>query len=375
MKAAVHPYQEQRLEALRGYDILDTPKEADFDDVVQLAAQICKVPTCLISFVDADRQWFKAATGLKVVQTPLEASICAHVILEQDFVEIPDTASDRRVVDNPLCLGDQGFRFYAGAPLKTDQGLPLGTLCVLDYIPRTLTRVQRNALKVLANQVMKQLELRRALQYQHVLRREIDHRVTNSLTTVSSLVRLQKRQVSDSVSRDALQAVENRIRTIALLHRELCQSACAELIDLQPFMQRIESMLQKSAPANVDVSMMFDNVSVSSERASSIAIIANEFAANSFAHAFPEERPGTIQVRGTMDAQGVFTLWCTDDGLGANGHAPPSAGGLGMLIMNASASQLGGECRILESTRGFQLAIDFPLEGFGEEQQRSRVAQ
>ncbi|MDO9707510.1 PAS domain-containing protein [Paracraurococcus lichenis] len=154
-----------RLAALDSYAILDTPPERAFDEVVRLAAQICDAPVALVSLVAGDRQFFKAELGIGVRQTPLEVSICAHAILRPGLFVVPDTAEDPRFAGNPLVCGSPHLRFYAGALLETAEGLPLGTLCVLDYVPRPegLTAQQGFALQVLARQVMSQLELRRAL--------------------------------------------------------------------------------------------------------------------------------------------------------------------------------------------------------------------
>jgi PAS domain S-box-containing protein len=152
----------QRLAALRRYQILDTPPEAEFDDIVKLAAQICDAPISLISLIDRDRQWFKAKTGTDLAETPLSMSICATALDEPGVVELPDTTVDPRSRANPLVTGDAHLRFYAGAKLETPDGVPLGMLCVLDTKPRHLTEAQRFALQVLARQVMNQLELRRA---------------------------------------------------------------------------------------------------------------------------------------------------------------------------------------------------------------------
>ena len=189
MEAAPHPQQSARLAALHSYEVLDTDPEQDFDDIVNLAAATCGTAISVVNFIDAERQWFKAETGLGVRETPLATSICSHVILEKDFVEIHDTLDDPRMKDNPLCCGDPGFRFYAGALLKTEEGLPLGTLCVLDHHPRELTALQRDTLRVLARQVMAILEARKALRTADVLRREVDHRVKNSLQSLSSFAR------------------------------------------------------------------------------------------------------------------------------------------------------------------------------------------
>ncbi|MES2289836.1 MAG: PAS domain S-box protein [Pseudomonadota bacterium] len=155
--------ESRRLAALARYDILDTPVERAFDEVAELAAQICETPIAVVNLIGEGRQFFKAEVGLGVRETPLETSFCAKAILEEDFLIVPDATRDPRFNCNPLVTGEAGLRFYAGALLKTAEGLPIGTLCVLDTRPRDLTLLQQQALKVLGRQVMAQLELRLAL--------------------------------------------------------------------------------------------------------------------------------------------------------------------------------------------------------------------
>ncbi|MES2205678.1 MAG: PAS domain S-box protein [Pseudomonadota bacterium] len=161
--------EKDRLEALARYNILDTPPEQDFDDIVQLASQICNTPISVINLIAENRQWFKAEKGLGVRETPLDVSICAHAILQRGLFEIHDTTQDARFISNPLVVGAPSLRFYTGVLLETPDGLPLGTLCVLDHEPRQLNEHQLFALKTLANQVMKQLELRRTLKEQEAI--------------------------------------------------------------------------------------------------------------------------------------------------------------------------------------------------------------
>jgi PAS domain S-box-containing protein len=164
MKDAVPSDRETlRLEALRRYDILDTPREAALDEIAQLAAEICGTPIAVVNLISADRQFFKAEVGLGVRETPLETSFCAKAILEDDFLLVPDATLDPRFDCNPLVTGEPRLRFYAGALLKTPDGLPIGTLCVLDTQPKALTPLQQRTLQVLARQVMSQLDLRLAL--------------------------------------------------------------------------------------------------------------------------------------------------------------------------------------------------------------------
>jgi PAS domain S-box-containing protein len=154
----------QRLAALASYDVLDTPREPSFDEIAALAAKLCGVPIAVVNLIGGGRQFFKAEVGLGVRETPLESSFCAKAILEEDFLLVPDAMQDQRFNCNPLVVGEPHLRFYAGALLKTESGLPIGTLCVLDHRPRQLTELQQEALRVLAHQVMAQLELRRTLE-------------------------------------------------------------------------------------------------------------------------------------------------------------------------------------------------------------------
>ncbi len=160
------PQDDARLAALDAYDILDTPAEAGFEDIVLLASQACETPTALVSFVAKDRQWFKARIGFHPCETPLSQSVCAHALGRDGVLVIPDLTRDPRTRDNALVTGDPQIRFYAGAPLHTQDGFALGTLCVIDSVPRPegLDERQKATLTALARQVMVQLELRRAIE-------------------------------------------------------------------------------------------------------------------------------------------------------------------------------------------------------------------
>lgn len=155
----------QRLAALARYEILDTPLEPFFDEIAELAAEICETPVAVVSFVAPDRHWFKAEKGVGRRDLPLGASKPPQAILQPGVLVAPDLATDPRFAGDPLVEAAPGLRFYAGARLETPEGLPLGAVCVLDHAPRPqgLSRQQTRALAGLARQVMSELELRRAL--------------------------------------------------------------------------------------------------------------------------------------------------------------------------------------------------------------------
>jgi PAS domain S-box-containing protein len=158
-----HPDQEvSRLAALRAYDVLDTPPEPAFDDLTALASRVLGCPISLVSLVDQDRHWFKSRTGLTIPETPREASFCAHAMASGDVLVIGDLASDRRFSKNLLVNAEPYIRFYAGAPLIAPSGFGLGTLCVMDRMPRALKPDEIDTLRILARQVVTQLELRRS---------------------------------------------------------------------------------------------------------------------------------------------------------------------------------------------------------------------
>jgi PAS domain S-box-containing protein len=154
-----------RLKALESYGVLDTPREPAFDDIVRLAADVFDAPIAVVNLIAEGRQWFKAEVGIGVDELPLDVSICAHAILQRDVMVVCDTRDDPRFTCNPLVTADGGLRFYAGAILETRDGLPIGTVCILDTKPRPqgITERQRLTLEVLARQVMSELELRRAV--------------------------------------------------------------------------------------------------------------------------------------------------------------------------------------------------------------------
>jgi signal transduction histidine kinase len=162
IKPADHKNEKERLEDLQSYSILDTLSETNYDDITAIAAEICGTEISLISLIDDKRQWLKSAHGIDLKETPRENAFCAHAINDQENVFIvQDARSDERFHDNPLVTGETSLVFYAGVPLVSDNGLPLGALCVIDKKPKLLSQTQVKSLKALGRQVMHILNLRK----------------------------------------------------------------------------------------------------------------------------------------------------------------------------------------------------------------------
>jgi len=245
------PNEPERLEELRSLGILDSLPEMTYDALTRLASHICDAPIALVSLIDEDRQWFKSRIGLDVAETSRDLAFCAHAILEPDSVfEVADATLDERFADNPLVTEDPSIRFYAGAPIVTRAGNALGTLCVIDRVPRTLSDVQRRALADLSIQVMSLLELRRTVaeleskhqQLEEVMRlREtflatVSHELRTPLSAVVGYVEILADptcEIDDDDRREILATVGRQAGDVASLVEDLLVAAKAESGELR----------------------------------------------------------------------------------------------------------------------------------------------
>ena len=241
MNAPVPPNEAERLRELNSYEILDTPPEVEFDDIVRLASALCNCPIAAISLVDAERQWFKARIGLPAAETSRDVAFCAHAILDVKVMQVNDATSDTRFHDNPLVTGELGIRFYAGFPLVGSGGMPIGTLCVIDKTPREMSEAQLESLRSLGRLAVTQLELRRTL----LRNRETQRRIAQSEEALSLAV------VAGSIGLWNLNLVSNMVTMSALLETMLDLPPPGEASPKQQLSDRVHPDDRQALTANV----------------------------------------------------------------------------------------------------------------------------
>ncbi len=313
--------EEQRLAALASYDVLDTAPEKDFDDVAKIASRICGTPIAVVNLIGDRRQFFKAEVGLGVRSTPFDSSFCAKAILENEFLMIPDATKDHRFDCNPLVTGEPHIRFYAGAILKTPDGHPIGTVCVLGYEPLVLDEVQQDTLKLLARQVMVQLELRKSLRAKsreaeaqrrlserrlsrtkameaadkerRILNQELSHRMKNTLAMVLAIAAQTLKDVSD---RDAVDAFTGRLHALSKAHDVLLREnwSAAAIVDV---MLSVLTLHSDDTRRDLDGPEVF----LGPKAGLSVSLLLHELATNANKYGSLSNNVGRVSVKWSVD--------------------------------------------------------------------------
>lgn len=376
----------RRIDALRTYGILDTPAEAVFDDITRMASAICGTPISVVNLVDAERQWFKSEIGLGVRETPLDTSICAHAILEHDFLEVPDTTTDSRFSANPLVTGAPGLRFYAGALLKTPDGLPLGTVCVLDTVPRTLTSVQVSTLQALARQVMSQFELRRMLteaqalnQYRARVLASTGHDLKGPLRAALYAIRKARDLSGDALSQ-RLDSAEQDLSYINQKFGEMIASATGKAgaappelhpTELAPVIATVRDAWGRAADRK-NIALEVDATTCSaSTNAGLLETLLGNLVANAIKYT-PDG--GRVSIECGPDEDGGIAIVVADTGIGMDAtrvddyfHAFRQADvasdglGIGLWIVRQAADVLGARIEVSSALgEGARISVHLP---------------
>lgn len=303
MTVSQDPREVERLAALADYGVLDTPRERDFDEIAELASSICEAPIAVVNLIGEGRQFFKAEVGLGVRETPLDSSFCAKAILEEDFLVVPDATKDPRFDCNPLVTGEPGLRFYAGALLKTADGYPIGTVCVLDFKARPLTAVQEKTLRVLARQVMRQLELRKALrerdkakEQQDILNKEILHRMKNTLAMVQAIAGQTLRGVTET---DAVEAFRSRLSALGKAHDQLLRQDW-ETTDLEQIVRLLFGIHAEEGRFDIEG----PEVKLGPKATLSISLLLHELATNALKHGSLSSQQGRVSLTWRIEDAG-----------------------------------------------------------------------
>ena len=360
-----HWDEEQRLAALRRYDVFERELDGSFRDLVRIAAQICSAPIARITFVEESHEWFAAEVGDMMPMMPREASICARAISGPGQFVVPDLSMDRRFENNPLVTGEPYVRFYAGALLETEEGLPIGTICILDYKPRMegLNSPQSTTLEALARQIMALLELRRAL-LQHdraeaekdamierlndilatkdVLVQEVHHRVKNSLAMVQALLTLQARATADDGAAQQLRESAGRVRTIGSMHEHLYRMSAVAHVDISGYLRKLVTDQQSALLADGrTLSFEGDEAMWPSSEAPALGLVLTELITNAIKYG-----SGSILV--TLKHQGEeAVLLVEDEGTALPDDFEPSdSEGFGMRIITGLLRGHGGHLEV-----------------------------
>ena len=356
------PNEDERLAAVRRYDILDSPPDGAFDRITALAARRFGVPIAIVSIVDEDRIWFKSHHGLPVEQIDREPGLCASAILGNTPYLVEDARNDPRSLANPLVAGDFGLRFYAAVPLTTSDGHNLGTLCVIDKEPRSIDNEQIEDLKDLASIVMDQLELglssRNAVDRANLMAKEIDHRVMNSLQFVSGLLAMQSRSPDVGEAAAHLELAANRVAAVAQVHRHFYADAANE-VSCVAFLRRLCDDL--AAILDREIVVEGDEEMVPATSIPPIGLIANELVTNAAKHG-----AGKIDVAFRVFPDLNRLIVC-DEGSGLADDFDPHAAtaGLGMRVITTLAKQLQGtlDAGPRADGSGACFTVQFPRSG------------
>jgi signal transduction histidine kinase len=389
--------EDERLESLLSYNILDTLDEAEYDEVTLLASEICQTPIALVSLVDDKRQWFKSAVGLDAKETPKEQAFCAHTIFEHQVMVVKDARKDPRFAHNPLVTGHPNIVFYAGIPLINNDGMALGSLCVIDTKTNDLTQQQITALKILSKQVLSLLEQRKKNKeleeanaalletnlFIQKFARTVAHDIKNPLSSMLLTSQALQRQLQSSEDIKALKLVEMNIRSskqlLQLVDEVLVYSsspsnmlAKRDLINMNTLLAKVIKMIEVPEAVKIELpneDHFFHAPAIALEQIF-LNLITNSIRYNN-------KLEGRISIN-IAEGPACFTIEVTDNGIGIEpqyltrifddkftvGHTDrfeQKGTGIGLSTVKALVQKLGGTVSA-RSILGQETTIGFTVK-------------
>jgi len=357
--------EEERINDLLESQLLDTPRESDFDNITDLASSIFGMPISVITLIDRERQWFKSCIGLPdtITETPREISFCGHSInTPSEVTIINDARLDERFTDNPL-VADGTIIFYAGAPLFSKNNNALGTLCIIDSKPRTLNDKEIKTLRILANQVSKLVDLRstniqleKSLQEKTALLKEVHHRVKNNLQLISSLLNLQKNVLDDNKFSEAIKTSQDRIKSIAIIHDKLYKSESLSSVNVQNYLKDLIKEISSNLinPDSFKFNLEIQDVELNIEKMLPLGLILNELISNSIKHC--TNKLTSINISLTSENDNILKY--NDNGLGIDNNKTNTQG-MGLELVRSFVDQIEGELNSTSTNEGLFYEIIF----------------
>ena len=393
--------EDERLQALASYDILDTPSEKEYDEIVELAAFICDTPIALVSLIDKDRQWFKAKVGIDAEETDRDLAFCAHAILDHENIFVVEDASkDSRFSSNALVRNAPHIRFYAGYPLTNNEGHALGTLCAIDTKPKKLTPEQSKALKNLANSVISLFEMRKLNAQQKALTKdlmiankeleEFSYRASHDLRgpLISSVALLEfaeetlekgnKKQAIESIryARESLDGLQKLTHDILLLVRAQKEEEESQSIKISQVLDASVSKFLKLENADkIDIQKVYEFDETINSKLLRLTLISDNLISNAIKyHDFDQKSPW-IKIH-TFAEDGNMILEVSDNGQGIpedwqkdlfkmfkRFHPNSSFGsGLGLYMIKKSAEICSGDIKFIPQQKGAKFRFELPLK-------------
>lgn len=370
MQAPLPPDEESRLASLDQYQILDTPPEPCFDRIVSLAAAICETPIALFTLIDERRQWFKASVGVNLRETDRAVSICAHTVAGDSLLVVEDATKDPRFFDNPLVSHGPQFKFYAGVPVHASNSQPLGTLCVIDHVSKTLSEKEKYLLEGLAREIESQLQIRKiSLNYsllieeRTILTNMIVHDARNVFLVLGwSLEELEEQHGLESSAlgqtRDAVRALAGFCESVAKVNEDRSRGLNVSIkpSDLRVWFESIASQAKAAlGRANMKLNTGFE---IPDRLIETDTILLARMIQNLYVNAIQACSEGaTITLLAHMGDENTMILIVEDDGPGvaeadkehvfepyfSHRNSPQNGTGLGLAICRLIARTLGGD--------------------------------